>query len=479
MTAGSWMRRSAAAAVLAASAGWPAHAAQAADPAAAAAARAAAEAAAEEEAYATGIEAFLYGYPRVEMARRIHDTTQRVAPGQVVFAPVNRFFYAGRLARPGDGLATRAPNPDMLQASAHLDLRAGPVVLHVPPMGGRHHVGLLVDAAGNVASVTGRRVAGVGGVELAFIGPEYQGPLPTGMTSLRQRANDLRLLVRVAPNGADDEPEAARLLERITLREAGQRRPERGQNADIGAQPAQAPLSPFEGLQYFAVLDRMLVRNPVPAEDRGLLRRWQRIGLGSGRFDAAQLPGPLRRGLERAVAQGRKIVAAAPHGSAGPAEGWNYADPAARRRSDWALEAALARDGHGLLATDPVHHHRQRDAAGQPLSGAKRYTITFAPGQWPPARAFWSLSAYDEPTLDLIENPLRRYAVGTRTPGLQGHADGSLTLAIQADEPADPLLRANWLPVGRGPFHLVLRTYDPAPAPAGVTWVPPQVVERR
>ena len=105
--------------------------------------------------------------------------------------------------------------------------------------------------------------------------------------------------------------------------------------------------------------------------------------------------------------------------------------------------------------------------------------MTFPPGQLPPVGAFWSVTAYDQARMDLIENPIRRYALGDRTAGLQRAADGSLTIAIQADEPADPVLRANWLPVGPGPFYLIMRSYDPAPAIASGQWAPPQVVPGR
>ena len=51
------------------------------------------EQAAEDEAFAIAQEAYLYGYPRVEMARRMHNETHRVDERQTIFAPPNRFYY--------------------------------------------------------------------------------------------------------------------------------------------------------------------------------------------------------------------------------------------------------------------------------------------------------------------------------------------------------------------------------------------------
>ena len=80
----------------------------------------------------------------------------------------------------------------------------------------------------------------------------------------------------------------------------------------------------------------------------------------------------------------------------------------------------------------------------------------------PPAGAFWSLIAYDLKTRNLIENPLKRYSIGDRTPGLKKNADGSLDIYLQKDQPAAGA--SNWLPVGEGPFMLVVRIYEPGPS---------------
>lgn len=441
---------------------------------------AATEAAAEEEAYATGVEAYLYGYPRVELARRIHNETSRVSAEQVIYAPVNRFYYFDRLARPGDGQAIKAPNHDTLYASAFLDLSAGPVLLRVPPMGSRYYIALVVDAAGGVGTRVGRRVTGPGGVDLAFVGPGFRGGLPAGTKVLRQQTNDLWMLMRVATSGGDDEAVAARLLERFTLRELGAPRPERERNVPVAEQAIRAPFPSLDSLQFFAELDRMFKRNPVPVEDRGLLLRWQRIGLGTpAPFDAQRLSAPVRRGLERAIVEGGKIVSAAQFGVANNVNGWNYSDKIGRIRNDWALNATIARGGYGNLPEDSIYHQRNVDDRGEQLTGSRRYTMTFPVGQLPPVRAFWSITAYDLSRMDLIENPIQRYALGDRTRGLQRNTDGSLTLAIQRDAPTDPVLRANWLPVGSDAFYLIMRSYDPEASIVNGTWAPAPVVQQR
>ena len=89
--------------------------------------------------------------------------------------------------------------------------------------------------------------------------------------------------------------------------------------------------------------------------------------------------------------------------------------------------------------------------------------ITFPKGQLPPVKYFWSITMYKLPERLLMENPLKRYSIGSSTPGLKTNADGSLTIYISAKSPgADK--ESNWLPAPDGPFWTVLRTYGPDPS---------------
>lgn len=325
------------------------------------------EGAAEIEAYAIALDAYLYGYPRVELARRIRNETNRVSIDQVIYAPANRFFYFNRLARPGDGLVIKAPNNDTLYASAYLDLSKGPIVLRVPPMATRLYVALLVDAAGSVVQRLGRRVSGPGGVDHVFVGSGTNSKLPRDSRKIAVAGKDVWLLMRVATDGAAaDEAEAKALLRRFRLAPLAKRsllnRPQ--PDSSITDAPLVAPLTPFGNIAFFHELARMLARNPVPDRDRGLLDRWRRIGLTAGHFDEAGLAAPVRRGIDRAIADAEKIVAAAQFGIAITVNGWNYSLKIGRTGSDWALNAAIARGGYGNLAEDSVYYQRTLDSAG-------------------------------------------------------------------------------------------------------------------
>jgi hypothetical protein len=91
--------------------------------------------------------------------------------------------------------------------------------------------------------------------------------------------------------------------------------------------------------------------------------------------------------------------------------------------------------------------------ARQPMTGAKRYTITFKePMHYiaPLPPSFWSITMYDGVTRFTVPNPIGRYSLGSDD-DIHKNADGSFTLNVQHDNPG-PDKESNWLPAPDGPF---------------------------
>ncbi len=115
------------------------------------------------------------------------------------------------------------------------------------------------------------------------------------------------------------------------------------------------------------------------------------------------------------------------------------------------------------------------DGSGLPLNGESfGYTITFTPANMPQASRFWSITAYTPEEVELIPNELDKYLVASYTPGLITESDGSIVILVQAERPKDGRL-ANWLPVHKAPFNLLLRIYGPQGAAANGTYLPPKI----
>ena len=147
-------------------------------------------------------------------------------------------------------------------------------------------------------------------------------------------------------------------------------------------------------------------------------------------------------------------------------------------KGDWTLRAAAALAGiYGNNEVEALYPLLAADSDGnKPDCGRKRYTLTFAKGQLPPANAFWSVTMYDAKTRLLVDNPIDRYVLGDRDK-LVSNADGSLDIYIQRDSPG-PDKESNWLPVSTGPFTLLMRLYSPKDDVLSGAWTPPPVNRR-
>ncbi len=73
-------------------------------------------------------------------------------------------------------------------------------------------------------------------------------------------------------------------------------------------------------------------------------------------------------------------------------------------------------------------------------------------------------------------NAIELHSLGTKNKDLRLADNGSLTLYVQADEPADAIQRANWLPAPKGgDYSLYVRAYWPKAAIVDGSWTPSAV----
>jgi len=78
------------------------------------------------------------------------------------------------------------------------------------------------------------------------------------------------------------------------------------------------------------------------------------------------------------------------------------------------------------------------------------------------------------PDANLSDNPINRYSIGDRSPGLKYNTDGSLTLYLQHESPGKEK-ENNWLPAPNGHFTTTIRAYRPRDEITSGEWVPPNL----
>ena len=433
----------------------------------------------EQYAYTLGVQAYLYGLPWAYMPQ---VRWERVvgAPGQKEKAPANTFYHFGELvnAKTSQG---GGPNNDTLYSRAWIDVGPEPIILSVPEILDRYHTFEIAGFDSDNFAYVGTRTTGGRAGHFAIVGPNWNGTLPKGVEALPPSPTRWVFIVgRTLIRGEADVP-AVRALQaqyKLTpLSQWGQASPAPKPSPEVW----QPPSPKNDPLAKWKTMNRAMAENPPPARDADLLQLFARIGVGPG-LDVDAQDTATKRGLARAAVDGGRIIAEAFTAGYGQkkSNGWVYPPPTFGRITptrDWLMRAI--QNQVGVVASDPedgVYLNASLDGTGKPLTGKDRYTIRFAPGELPKVKAFWSVTIYDK-TYNLVDNPINRYSISDRTPGIKTDADGGLTFYVQRDSPG-PAMASNWLPTPAGDFILVLRTYLPDESIVKQTWQPPAVRKR-
>ena len=217
-----------------------------------------------------------------------------------------------------------------------------------------------------------------------------------------------------------------------------------------------------------------------------LFKTFAKIEVGpSMEFIGQNMSQQMYRNIEDGIADGSKnIDDEHMRGVQDTVNGWTPQEKFKVVHSNYLGRAVNARYG-GPYISDPeeaIIYFGMKDADGDHLNSVKYdYTLTFAPGQFPPVAeqygGFWSVTVYLGPGWGpqrklgtLVHNPIDRYAInGKTTPGLVYDANGALTIYVQKTRPDTDAKAANWLPTPdpefgsykTGVFHMIVRYYEP------------------
>jgi hypothetical protein len=429
--------------------------------------------------YVLAVRAYVWGYPLVRAAQLRQNATRpddpyAKRPPTVAGAPLNTLGHARALATPDTRIGV-APNSDTLYSLAFLDMDQGPFVLQSPDFGPRYYTFQFGQADTATEQSLGQRTHGAKLPPVFIHAPGYAGMFPPGMIAVPSRYRYLMIAGRILVNADADLPSVHASQDQIRLgRWNG--------SALVPATPTpQRPLlGPASGipkeLEILEMLGSVLQDWTPQSQDKEIIASLAEIGLTSQHgFRPQDLTTEQRAAVAEGVADGEAIVRAKTYELGRRVKGWsiNYLGP--RFGDDLLLRAAVAMDQIYIVEPEEALYPSARvDGAGQPLDGRNHYRIRFAPGQLPPVDAFWSITLYHAKGF-MVENPIDRWAIGDRTPGLTYDRDGSLEIFVQHDRPHGEAA-ANWLPAPDGPFMLLMRLYHPTEPILSGAWTPPPIV---
>ncbi|KQM50595.1 cell envelope protein [Pseudomonas sp. Leaf15] len=431
------------------------------------------------EARAIAKEAYLYGYPVVEMYKTLY--TQAVDKGGANFkAPFNHIGNTAQVFTPRD-TAFVTPNADTPYSFVWMDLRKEPLVLTLPKIDdNRYYSVQLIDLYTQNIAYLGTRSTGNNGGHYMIAGPDWKGQQPVDVDRvIYSESNIAYALYRTQLFDEKDLNKVKQIQNgyKVQPLSAYVKQPAPAKVAKIEWPKPMATMT--EGPQLFRYLNFMLAFAAPQDSEKDLMARFAKIGIAPGAaFKVKDLTAEQRKALEEGIADGRAEFAAFKKDKVDTHQvtSSDLFGSRDRLKNNYLYRYAGANLGiFGNSTDEAIYMTYFVDSEGKPANGARHsYTVHFAKDQLPPAEAFWSLTMYDAKTKLLAPNLKKRYLINSgMLPNLKRDADGGLTLALQHHEPPKAE-QSNWLPAPPGPFYAVLRIYLPKPEVGNGQWkLPP------
>lgn len=408
-------------------------------------------------------DAYLWGYPlvRFERTKRLMTTT----PGYG-HAPMNYFFHASRLPLPQDRDVSN-PLPDSLYSSAFLDLREQPMVLEIPRIKDRFYSLQFFDAFTNSIAIVSSRTRGESAGKFFITGPNFIGGTPTGFEHIRSSTNFAWVNGRIEADDISGAKSAYKLIRKYELKPynvyLGKQR--------MGKKPVlSAKMSPQmdprrianAGVGFYDELGTALRENEPTNLDSAKMNRFRTANIGTAmRTSGFTNTRELREAYVRAATAAElDMDRSVRKDLVSHRNGWNFVLSNSDVKPSDTLRAAMSKYYFGQSnPLESLHPVTYVDTNNVRLNGNSSYVLRFAKDKLPPIGAFWSIAPYNTRERSLIDNNLKRFSLGSYSKNLSYNPDGSLDIYISSNEPRGRT--ANWLPVPRGSFYVMMNLYNP------------------
>jgi hypothetical protein len=445
------------------------------------------------EAYVEALARIVYywAYPAVDVFGRTSMwETMKDGPGMMLGtapgAPVNTSSCLTSYLPPAQRIVV-TPNNDTFYGVSFVDLGREPVVIQTPAEVPQGHYWTIqiADVFTNVVYQLGSASKTPGG-KFLLVGPDWTGEKPNGFIDiLRLSTNYGGAFQRsFAARTPEAKARAVAVLDQMGAYPLSENQPGRrkfdceaiaknvvypaGVTAEmIAADPDVARPQWVVPERFWEDLEKMLAANPTVGESDAAMADQARTLI------ALRKSGPAWKTLldKTALEADAALHTSAKYEQVGvdAGNGWQRQENGGLWGTDWfgraqaAVVYILVNDYH-----EAVYLIRGTDAKGALLDGRHRYTWTFTKDALPPVDrsrgGFWSLTMYDKDYFMLPQSPNGRTNIGTvnlDANELKFASDGSLTITMSHEPPADPEARANWLPAPEGQFALIVRAYVP------------------
>lgn len=426
-----------------------------------------------EEAREIASDAFLYAYPMLYNYKTLYQQVKDPSfPGYI--GGFDRFRHYSRGFTPADtDIVT--PSNDTPYSWAWLDLRAEAVVVSVPAGADRYYVLQWFDLYTHNAHYLGSRATGTEAGDYLLAGPGWDGQVPDGITDVLNFETDIvGTLTRTAWTGEEDRAGLVAQQRQYRIRPLSE---------FTGAKPAApAPEMQFPGWDearanspdFITYLNFIMQFAPIVDDEEEMFAEFAKIGIEPGAtFDSGALDPEIRDAIAEGIADARSELDETIAKTTSSRELFGTRE---FLDDGYIMERAVgaAMGIYGNSQEEAVYTAFQQGADGQLLDATKKYRLHFDADQVPDVKYFWSMTMYNLPGRLLVDNPLDRYAIGSRTEGLKKNDDGSIDIYLQNESPGADM-ESNWLPTPEdGNFYMILRMYGPEGPLLDGSWEAPQ-----
>ena len=360
-------------------------------------------------------EAYVYGFPLVDNYRVMYSYAINEHDPEFK-APLNQIKNVPRVYTPDDR-TIQTPNSDTPYSMLVLDLRSEPIVITLPKVEkGRYYSVQLIDLYTFNFDYLGSRTTGNDGGSFLVAGPDWKGEKPAGIEKVMRSETQLALVIfRTQLFKPTD-------LQNVVAIQSGYKA--EALSAFLGeTSPPHAPAIDFleplsaaeerTSLEFFNELAFLLQFCPTHPSEVALRERFAKIGIVPGQpFGTAFMGAGEKAALAAGMADGQKLIDERRLGAKSAAD---FFGTRKSMQNDYLNRAAAAQGGiYGNSKAEAFYIPFTVDSGGHVLDGsAGKYTLTFAAGEFPPVKAFWSLTMYSLPDQLLVENSINRYLVNS------------------------------------------------------------------
>ena len=425
--------------------------------------------------------AFVWAYPMVNMINRRTTLSQVPEPGMAFgtlpAGPTNTVGMLSDYIDPGQTFIA-CPNQDVVYGLGFMALDQEPVVMQVPDFGDRFWVYAMYDQRTDQIGELGRQYNSEPGLYL-FVGPDWEGETPEGFKGVyRSPTNLANVIPRIFMDDTDEDRAAIQpLIDQIMVYPLSEftgeaRMTDWSEAPSFGEAGAGGETKWVRPETFLDQLGDVLAMVPPLLGEEAMYSQFEAMLAVAARDET------IRQAAQSAIKELDQTMVPDflrwEHNGKPAGNNWNRSQHNAEWGIDYHNRASTSRSNmFDNRPAETQYFYTDYDVDSGELVGTNSYAVTFAEGELPPVKGFWSMTLYNEHHF-FYPNDLGRYSLGTKNQSLQYGDDGSLTIYVGNASPGADL-ESNWIPAPAEAFSLYLRAYW---GEAGITdgsWIPPEI----